>query len=288
MNQDVWSQWLLERRHGGDVKQLERVLAELVPIRDRVLENSGLREGETLLDVGCGDGLIAFGALNQVAESRIIFSDVSQDLLDHARRLAQEMNIDARCRFVHASAESLAGIVDGSVDAVTTRSVLIYVEDKQAALDEFSRVLVPGGRISLFEPINRFGLPEPDSYLWGYDVTPVLDTAQKVKQLYQELQPFDSDPMLNFDERDLIQYVERAGFKGICLELQCRVKPREKRQWETFVNTAWNPKMPTLHEAMKQVLTTREAEKFAAHLRPLVEDGSGTTRLALAFLRAEK
>ena len=31
--------------------------------------------------------------------------------------------------------------------------------------------------------------------------------------------------------------------------------------------------MSTLHEVMEQVLTTREAEKFAAYLRPLVEAG---------------
>ena len=288
MKQDMWSQWLLARRYGGDEQQMKRVLAELAPIRDKVLKNSGLCEGETLLDVGCGDGLIAFGALNQVVESRVIFSDISQDLLNHAQRLAQEINVDARCRFACASAESLAEIADGSVDAVTTRSVLIYVEDKQTAVDEFFRVLVPGGRISLFEPINRFGLPEPGNFLWGYDVTSVLEIAQKVKQVYEEHQPFKSDPMLNFDERDLIQHAERAGFREIYLELQCRVNQREKREWEIFANTAWNPKMSTLHEVMEQVLTAADTEKFVAHLRPLVENGSGVTRLALAYLWAIK
>ncbi len=288
MKQDMWSQWLLERRYGGDEQQMKRVLAELAPIRDKVLENSGLCEGETLLDVGCGDGLIAFGALNQVAGSRVIFSDISQDLLDHAQRLAQEMNVDARCRFVRAPAESLAEIADGSINAVTTRSVLIYVENKQAAFDEFFRVLVSGGRTSLFEPINRFGLPEPNNHLWGYGMTPVVEIAQKIKQVYEKRQPFESDPMLDFDERNLIQYAERAGFRETYLELQCRVNQREKREWQTFVNTAWNPKMPTLHEVMGEVLTAAETEKFVAHLRPLVENGSGTTRLALAYLWATK
>jgi SAM-dependent methyltransferase len=61
-----------------------------------------------------------------------------------------------RCRFVLASAESLTGIADASVDVVTTRSVLIYVKDKAAALREFYRVLRPGGRISVFEPVNVY------------------------------------------------------------------------------------------------------------------------------------
>jgi ubiquinone/menaquinone biosynthesis C-methylase UbiE len=47
------------------------------------------------------------------------------------------------------------------VDAVTTRSVLIYVKDKRRASEEFHRVLKPGGRLSIFEPINSFTYPEP-------------------------------------------------------------------------------------------------------------------------------
>ena len=158
-NLDQWAQWLLHRRHGGDPEALRQALAFLHPVRDRVLDNAKVRGGETVLDVGCGDGLIAFGALARVGETgAVIFSDISQDLLDHARRLAEQMGALDRCRFVHASADDLAAIEDASVDVVTTRSVLIYVADKRRAFAEFSRVLKPGGRLSIFEPINRFGM----------------------------------------------------------------------------------------------------------------------------------
>jgi len=43
-----------------------------------VLQNARLTEGETLLDVGAGDGLIAFGALDVLGEQgRVIFCDIS-------------------------------------------------------------------------------------------------------------------------------------------------------------------------------------------------------------------
>ena len=105
--------------------------------------------------MGTGDGLIAFGALNRLGPSgRVIFSDISQDLLDHCREAATAEGLADRCRFVLAPADQLTALPDASVDVVTTRSVLIYVKDKAQAMREFYRVLKPGGRVSLFEPIN--------------------------------------------------------------------------------------------------------------------------------------
>src|SRR5438132_13751199 len=107
------------------------MLKELSAYRYRILEHAAITEGEILLDVGCGDGLIAFGALDRVGEEGlVIFSDISQDLLDHCRSLAEQMQALDRCRFVRAPADDLAALAPGSVDVVTTRSVLIYVQAK--------------------------------------------------------------------------------------------------------------------------------------------------------------
>jgi arsenite methyltransferase len=286
---DIWCEWLLRRRFGGDPAEMKAALDFLYPIRDKVLENARLAENEVLLDVGCGDGLIAFGALEKVKTSRCIFSDISQDLLDHVGTLAREMGVLDRCRFVRASADDLSALEAASVDVVTTRSVLIYVAAKQQAFDEFYRVLKPQGRLSIFEPINRFYWPEPPHFFWGYDVGPVQHLAQKISALYHSIQPPDSDPMLDFDERDLIRFAEQAGFHEIHLELQVTIKPgEEKAGWDTFIRRVGNPKIPSLEEAMGQTLTEAEARTFTAHLRPLVESNAGVGRGAVSYLWAVK
>lgn len=288
---DIWYQWLLHRRHGGNQEQMERMLAYLYPIRDKVLQRAQLTNNEVLLDVGCGDGLIGFGALALNPTSHVILSDISEDLLNHVQTVAQEMNVIEHCQFVYASADDLAPISDESVDVVTTRSVLIYVDAKQQSLNEFFRVLKPGGRLSIFEPINRFERPEPPESFWGYDVGPINDLAQKVKALYQSIQPFDTDPMLNFDERDLIYWAEQAGFREIHLELQADITPSPEElamSWEQFLHAAWNPKIPTLDEAMQQALTPDETKHFVAHLQPLVEANERVVRFAEAYLSAVK
>jgi arsenite methyltransferase len=291
--QDQWARWLLYRRHGGDEERLRRMLEYLGPVRDKVLENAALAGDETLLDVGCGDGLIAFGALEKLDAGRVIFSDISQDLLDHCRELVAQMNVLDRCDFVLADAVNLAPIPAASVDVVTLRSVLIYVKAKAAALRAFHRVLKPGGTLSLFEPINRFGHPEPEHVLWGCDATPIIPLANRVKAVFNAIQP-DDDPMLDFDERDLIALAEAAGFREVHLELQAQIisaREHERGQaidWEQFLDTAPNPRIPTLREAIEQALTPAEMEAFTAHMRPLVEAGERTGRSAIAYLWAVK
>jgi arsenite methyltransferase len=287
---DIWAQWLLQRRFGGNAERMRSALNDfLYPIRDNVLSHAGLSEDQTLLDVGCGDGLIAFGALDRVKTCKVIFCDISQDLLDHARSIAREMGVLKRCRFVRASADELSTIPDSSVDVVTIRSVLIYVAAKEKAFTEFYRVLKPGGRLSVFEPINRFGWPEPPNLFSGYDVTPVTAIAAKVRALYERLQPADTDPMLNFDERDLLAYAEKAGFKEIHLELKAEIKPPDQfTSWDAFMHDAGNPKIPSLEEAIAQTLTSEEAEKFTSYLHSLVETRQGTARSAIVYLWASK
>jgi arsenite methyltransferase len=208
----------------------------LYPVRDTVLDKARLQPGDTVLDVGTGDGLIAFGALERLGPAgQVVFCDISQDLLDHCRAAAAEGLLD-RCRFVLASADSLDGIADASVDVVTTRSVLIYVKDKAEALQAFYRVLRPGGRISVFEPINV--LMRDPGRLLGYDITPVKPLAAKLAAFYESIRPPGGNPMLDFDERDLVRHAEQAGFADISLELRVIVK-NGKRPFPGNVPCAW-------------------------------------------------
>jgi len=285
---DIWSQWLLDRRFGGDPERARKMLDFLYPIRDEVLSHVHLQENETLLDIGCGDGLIAFGALEKFEKCRVIFSDISEDLLHHVESLAQETKVQDRCRFVGASADDLSMFEADSLDALTTRSVLIYVSDKQKAFHEFHRVLKAGGELSIFEPINRFSFPERPNQFGGYDVTPVADLAQKVQAVYRRIQPPDSDPMTDFDERDLVSQAEKAGFSEIHLALHIEVKPHERGDWSVLLRTAGNPKIPTLEEAMQEALTPAETQRFVDHLRPLVEAKQGVHRMAVAYLWGTK
>jgi len=285
---DRWHRWLLDVRHGGDPEYREQVLSALYPVRDEVLDRAALRPDDTLLDVGAGDGLIAFGALDRLGPGgRVIFSDVSSDLLDHSHEVAAEAGQLSRCEFVLAPADDLAAVRDSTVDVVTTRSVLIYVADKAAAFAEFRRVLRPGGRISLFEPINVLMQDCGSRQFFGYDVGAVAEIAAKVSAEFAGIQPPGADPMLDFDDRDLVRLAEQAGFADVRLDLRVTVrKQRPASPWDRFLRQSGNPNLPPLAEMLEHALSPAELAAFTAHLRPLVESGLGEERKAVAYLSA--
>lgn len=289
---DRWSRWLLQGRFGGDAAALERSLEFLEPIRDRVLSSARIRSGETVLDVGCGDGLLGFGALPQVGDTgHVVFSDISTQLLERCHRIADELGVLDRCRFVETSAESLAGIEDGSVDVVVTRSVLIYVEDKSSAFAAFHRALEPGGRISLFEPVNRRMNDLNRDTFFGYDSTPIRELTTKVKAVFEAVAPSDG-PMMGFDETDLLHLAENAGFSNIVVNLELfnvDQPPFGGVGWSKLLAISPNPNAPTYGEAIKKALTPEEASRFENYLRPIVDRGiDGRTRMATAYATADR
>ena len=151
---DPWAAWLLTHRHGGNEEHHRKVIEHMAPVRDRVLANAHSETGRDAARCRTGDGLIGFGAMEKVgADGRVIFSDISEKLLEVCRECATETGVLQQCEFLNANAIDLSPIESESIDAVTTRSVIIYVQEKQRAFQEFFRVLKKGGHVSMFEPI---------------------------------------------------------------------------------------------------------------------------------------
>lgn len=284
---DRWAQWLLERRHGGDEEQRARLLPDLNEFRERVIAGAEIEAGDVVLDVGTGDGLIAFAALEPVgAKGRVIFSDISADLLEQCERAATELGVVDRCEFVQASADALP-FESETVDVVTTRSVLIYLIDKEPAIREFHRVLRPGGRLSIFEPINSFGRENNLRRYYGLEVAPVQVLAEKIMARWRK--PAEH-PLTNFDERDLLHWVREASFNQIRMDYRAEQKiERLTMSADAFLNSSGNPLDATPKEEMAEILDPEERVEFEAFVRETVASRPVIERwLAGAYLRGVK
>jgi len=273
----------MTRRDGGDPEVRRRHAPSLLAFRDGVLDRASIAEGDVVLDLGTGTGLIGLGALDLVGETgRVIFSDVSAELLAECRRQTGD---DERCSFVEMPAGDLGPVADASVDVVTTRSVLMYLADKPAAFAEIARVLRPGGRLSIFEPVNSFRLGASPHRFLGLDLTPLAGLVEKLLRAYA-----GESLILDFDERDLLAWTERAGFTSIEMDYRAQVDVPmggERVDWDTLKRTAPNPLVPTYEEAMAATLTAAERDRLDEHLRALFAAGAPRhSSAATIFLRA--
>jgi ubiquinone/menaquinone biosynthesis C-methylase UbiE len=94
------------------------------------------------LDAGCGTGFLSFELAAR--GHHVIGVDFAPAMLAEARRKAAERSVSIR--FEEADAERLA-FPAGSFDLVISRHVLWTLPRPEAAIDEWIRILRPGGRL---------------------------------------------------------------------------------------------------------------------------------------------
>jgi len=106
-----------------------------------------LQPGETLLDIGCGNGTEACRLSQEYSGVRVLGLD-REAVLSEAMRRSADWGV--RVEWLPGEAENLP-LPDGSVDGCMTERVLKYVGDPARAVAEMVRVLRDRGRIACFE-----------------------------------------------------------------------------------------------------------------------------------------
>src|SRR5258708_17308640 len=119
--------------------------------REKTVELAGIRTGESVLDVGCGTGTLAFAAKRRVGPAGRVFGlDASREMISRARKKAAIAG--AEINFQMASAEVLP-FSDATFDAVLSTTVLHCLPDRtrDLCIREMVRVLKPNGRLLLID-----------------------------------------------------------------------------------------------------------------------------------------
>jgi ubiquinone/menaquinone biosynthesis C-methylase UbiE len=133
--------------------------------RDEYLDRIQLAPSATVLDIGCGTGVLARAlAARPAFTGRVVGIDQSPVLIEAARRFASQEGlgdqIDFRVGDVHA-----LDLADASFDAVIAHTLVSHVRDPRTVLGEAARVVQPGGWVAIFDGDYAswtFGCSDPD------------------------------------------------------------------------------------------------------------------------------
>jgi ubiquinone/menaquinone biosynthesis C-methylase UbiE len=128
---DVWSTFY-------DLPLLQRLTYR--PVQDAVAVALRAVRPRRVIDVGCGTGLLATRLHRELDGVSVVGCDFSHGMLMHARAHAEPVS------WVRADAQRLP-FRDASADAIVSTEAFHWFPDKRRALDEFFRVLVPGGHL---------------------------------------------------------------------------------------------------------------------------------------------
>ncbi|MET4657949.1 ubiquinone/menaquinone biosynthesis C-methylase UbiE [Streptomyces sp. PvP037] len=114
----------------------------------------GLREGDRVLDAGCGTGRALPALRAAVGPSGVVLgADLTPAMLREAARAGRDL--DGALLLTDVAALPLRA---SSLDAVFAAGLIAHLPDPAGNLREIARVVRPGGVLALFHPIGRAAL----------------------------------------------------------------------------------------------------------------------------------
>ncbi|KAH8150881.1 uncharacterized protein LAJ45_05063 [Morchella importuna] len=123
---------------------------------------AGLKEGEVVIDMGCGAGMDVFIAARKVGPTgKVIGIDMTQEMLDLAAKNALKGNY-TNVEFIKSYIHSTPTLPASTAHVITSNCVLnlLPATHKPAVFTEMFRLLQPSGRIAISDILARKPLPE--------------------------------------------------------------------------------------------------------------------------------
>ena len=182
-----------------DVGYSEEILDELPPAFIESFTGANnpqpfvdIKEGEVVLDLGCGAGLDLYFYAGAVGEKGKAYGlDISTEMIDKAKTNIKSVGLK-NVEFVRGSSDKLP-FEDDFFDIVASNGIYNLSPDKEKVLAEVYRVLKPGGRTVFSEIVLKDKLSE--------------DIRNNVDDLFRCIGRA-------LPERDFLAIMEKAGFKN--------------------------------------------------------------------------
>ncbi|MFT6325541.1 MAG: demethylmenaquinone methyltransferase/2-methoxy-6-polyprenyl-1,4-benzoquinol methylase [Crocinitomicaceae bacterium] len=175
------------------------------------MEFTGVRKGDQVLDIAGGTGDLAMKFSDLVGpDGKVILADINDSMLKVGRDRLLDKGYSGNIEVVQANAESLP-FADNSFNVITMAFGLRNVTNKDKALQEFNRVLKPGGRLLVLEFSKTKNPLLSKAYdLYSFSALPMMgklitNDAESYRYLAESIR-------MHPDQETLKGMFEEAGF----------------------------------------------------------------------------
>jgi ubiquinone/menaquinone biosynthesis C-methylase UbiE len=117
---------------------------------DRILSLAGIKPQMTVADIGVGTGYFAIPIAKLIAPHPLYGVDVSQEMLDYLRTKLSQPAMPKNVHLVKGEAAATT-LPESCCEAIVISAVWHEVDDADAVLTEFARILKPSGRLVLID-----------------------------------------------------------------------------------------------------------------------------------------
>lgn len=178
----------------------------LAPVTQALIDRAAVRQGERIIDVGCGCGGTSMALASRVAPAGFVLGvDISGPMLSRARQLAAKgLPVD----FVLADA-TVYPFDPGSFDLLVSRFGVMFFAEPAVSFSNLRRALRPSGRMAFA------CWREPRENPWM--MAPLQAIYQHVPKLPPQ-GPEDPGPFAFASEERVHRIIGEAGFKKIGME----------------------------------------------------------------------
>jgi len=245
---------------GNPAENYEKYFVPVIgaPVAADLIDAAALRSGDRVLDVGCGTGIVARRAAEKTG-GRVAGLDPNPGMLAVARSATPaESSID----WHEASAVKIP-LPDECFDVVLCQMALQFIREKESAVREMYRVLVPDGRLILNTPGKMQALLTVIESALSRHLSP--EAGQFVKAVFSMNDPGELQDLLS-----------AGGFRDVSVRtttVLLRLPPPGEFLWQYVHST---PLAEVVRDMDDDRLASLEREVID-NAKDLVKDGSVTT-----------